>query len=55
MGGDITFSTTTGILAANGEHVSAVTAPISSDVGYGFESVRNAVIDFLFISVLKCA
>jgi hypothetical protein len=30
-------------------------APISSDVGYRLEAMGNAMIDFLLISILKCA
>jgi hypothetical protein len=54
MASDIAFSATTSILASNGKHVSAVAAPISSNVGDGFEAMGNAMIDFLFISILKC-
>jgi hypothetical protein len=52
---DIAFSATTGILAPEGEHVSAVATPISSDIGYGFKPVRDAMINFLLIAVLKYA
>ena len=52
---DIAFSATTSILASNGEHVSAVAAPVSPNVGYRLEPMGNAMVDFLLISVLKCA
>jgi hypothetical protein len=54
VAGEIAFSATTSVLASNGKHVSAVAAPISSNVGYGLKAMGNAMIDFLLISVLKC-
>lgn len=50
---DIAFGAPTSILASNGKHVAAMAAPIGSDIGYGFKPMRNAMVDFLLISVLK--
>jgi hypothetical protein len=50
---DIAFSATTSILASDGKHVAAMATPVSSDIGYRFKAMRNAMVDFLFISVLK--
>ena len=55
MASDIAFSATTSILASDGKHVATMTAPISSDIGYGFKAMRNAMVNFLLISVLKDA
>ena len=52
---DIAFGATTSILASNGEHISAVAAPISPNVSYGLKTMGNAMIDLLLISVLKRA
>lgn len=48
---DIAFGATTSVLASNGEHVSTMAAPISSDVGYRLKAMGNAMIDFLLISI----
>jgi hypothetical protein len=50
---DIAFTATTSILASNRKHVAAMAAPISSDIGYGFKPMGNAMVDFFLISVLK--
>jgi hypothetical protein len=50
---DIALSASTSILASNGKHVAAMAAPISSNIGYRFKPMRNAMVDFLLISVLK--
>ena len=55
MASYIAFSATTSILASNWKHVATMAAPIGSDIGYGLKAMRNAMVDFLLISVLKCA
>jgi hypothetical protein len=50
---NVAFSATASILASNWKHVATMAAPISSDIGYGFKAMRDAMVDFLLISVLK--
>jgi hypothetical protein len=50
---DIAFGASTGVLASEWEHVSAVAAPVSANIGQGLEAMRNSMIDLLLISVLK--
>jgi hypothetical protein len=49
---DIAFRTFSSVLPAQGKHVPAMTTPIGTNVRQGLKSVRDAVIDLLFVSVL---
>jgi hypothetical protein len=40
-----------GVLASKGKEVTAVAAPVRGDVGESFETVRNAVVDLLFVGI----
>lgn len=43
------------ILTAEGKHIAAMTTPICANVCQWLETMRNTMIDFLFISILgKC-
>ena len=50
---DITFSTSTSVLAPERKHVPAVAAPIGTNIGQGLKAMRNSMIDLLLISVLN--
>ena len=53
MASEITFGTFPSVLAAKREHISTVTAPISTDVCNSLESVRNTMVDLHFITILS--
>ena len=42
-------ATSLGVLAAKGQQVPAVTAPVGGEVGETFEAVRNPVVDLLLV------
>ncbi len=52
MASDIALGALACVLAAKGKHITAVTAPIRADIGQGLETMRDTMIDLLFISVL---
>ena len=52
VAGDVALGALARVLAAEGEHVAAVAAPIGADVGEGFEAMGDAVVDFLLV-ILK--
>lgn len=52
MAGDLAFRASSRILSAKRKHVTAMAAPISTEVCYWRETMGNAVIDLLFISIL---
>ena len=41
-----------GIFASKRKQIAAVAAPVRGDVGKAFESVRNAVVDFLLVRIV---
>lgn len=41
------------VLSAKRKHVAAVTAPIRADVSEGLETMRDAMIDLLLVSILQ--
>lgn len=49
---NVAFGALASILAAEGEHVPAVTAPVRADIGDGLKAVGNAMIDLLRVVVL---
>ena len=49
VAGDVALGALARVLAPEGEHVAAVTAPVGADVGEGFEAVGNAMVDFLLV------
>ena len=49
VAGDVALGALARVLAAEGEHVAAVAAPVGADVGEGFETMGNAVVDFLLV------
>lgn len=42
-----------GVLASKREHITAMAAPISTDVRQRFEAMRNTVINLLFVTFLQ--
>jgi hypothetical protein len=46
---DATLLTLFGAARAKREHVTTVTTPIGTNVGDGFETVRNLVVELIFI------
>ena len=52
VAGDVAFRAPSSVLAAEGEHVTAVAAPVSTDVVDGFEPVGDAVVDLLRVVFL---
>ena len=50
--GDVALRATPRVLAAKGQHVAAMTAPVRANVGDGLEPMRDTVVDFLGIVVL---
>jgi hypothetical protein len=52
MAGNVALGALPGVFPAKREHVTTVTAPIRSNVGKRFESMRNAMVDFLLVALL---
>ena len=50
---DVALGTFPGILSAKRKHITAVTAPIRTEVRERFETVRNPVVDLFFVSILN--
>lgn len=50
---DVAFGAFASVLATQRKHITTVTAPICADVGDRLESVRDAMVDFLRVVVLK--
>ena len=53
MARSVTFGTLSSILPTKGQHITAVTTPIGSQVCDWLETVRDPVVDFFLVSVLK--
>ena len=53
MACNVAFRAFAGILASKREHVTAMTAPISTNVRQRFEAMRNTVVDLLFVTFLQ--
>lgn len=52
VAGNVTLRATPCVLAAQGEHITTVAAPVRADIVDGFKAVGNAVIDLLRIVFL---
>lgn len=50
---DVAFGAFASVLATQRKHITAVTAPICTDVGDRLESVRDAMVNFFGVVVLK--
>lgn len=48
----VTFGALSSILASKGKHISTMAAPISTNIGNRGESMRNAMVDLDFITIL---
>jgi hypothetical protein len=53
MACNVTFRTFACIFASERKHISTMAAPIRADIRQGFESMGDAVINLLFIALLK--
>ena len=53
VAGDVAFRAPSSVLAAEGEHVTAVAAPVGTNIRDRFEPMGNTVVDFLRIVVLE--
>lgn len=53
MASNVTFRTFLGVFPPERKHVTAMTAPIGSNVGYGFESVWYTMINLILVIFLK--
>lgn len=53
MACNVAFRAFAGILASKREHITAMTAPISTNVRQRFEAMRNTVVDLLFVTFLQ--
>lgn len=52
VAGNVALGTLASIFAAQREHITTVTTPVRANIGQRFETMRNAMIDLLFISFL---
>lgn len=50
---NVTFRAFTGILPAEGEHVSTMATPVSSNIGERLEPMGNTMVDLLLVALLK--
>lgn len=50
---NITLGALARVLAAKGKHITTMTAPIRADIGQGLETMRDAMVNLLFVSVLS--
>ena len=52
MRGDPAFAALASVLPTQRQHITTMTAPICADIGDGFESMGNAMLDLFFVSLL---
>jgi hypothetical protein len=52
MASDPAFTAFLGVFPSERQHVTAMATPVCTDVRKGFESVRDSVLDLVFVSLL---
>lgn len=53
MARNVAFRTLSSILPAKRQHITAMATPVGPQVCERFETVRNPVVNFLLVSILK--